>query len=77
MCPVGVSRGVYRGGRHPLDPEANTPLNTEADTPWIQRLDPEAGTNPEPEADTPSLVETATEADGTHLTVMHSCLELH
>ena len=50
-------------GKHPPDPETNTPLP-----------DPEADTSLDPEADTP--VETATEAGGTHPTGMHSCIQL-
>ena len=66
------------GSRHPLG--ADTPWNRhplEADTPWKQtppRADTPQSRHP-PEADTP-LDETATAADYTHPTGMHSCFDL-
>ena len=70
----------------PLDPEAH-PLDPEADTPWAQRQTPPGpkgrhppgprGRHPQPRGRPPPLVETSTEAGGTHPTVMLSCCKFY
>ena len=73
---VGVSASVHAGIPHPptprdqVHPWEQTPPG--ADTP-LEQTPP--GSRHPPGADTPSPRDTATAADGTHPTGMHSCLK--